>query len=183
VRSATKHILHEGMLWGAAALAVFAIVYFFDDLRAALAPHTDRIASATKSMTRERGNASGFSDEVRLRGNGNGHFVFDAAVNDRTVTVVADTGATLVVLTYEDAKRVGLSPFSLDFSARVQTANGIAHVAPVTLDRVRVKDITLRNVPAVVAEKGALSTNLLGMSFLGRLESFQVQNGELVLVQ
>jgi aspartyl protease family protein len=97
--------------------------------------------------------------------------------------VVADTGATLVVLTYEDAKQIGLSPFSLDFSARVQTANGVAHVAPVTLDRVRVKHITLRDVPAVVAEKGALSTNLLGMSFLGRLESFQVQNGELVLVQ
>jgi aspartyl protease family protein len=96
---------------------------------------------------------------------------------------MADTGASMVALTYEDAKRVGLSPHSLDFSARVETANGIAHVAPVTLGRVRVGDITIRNVPAAVAEKGALATNLLGMSFLGRLESFHIQGDELVLNQ
>ena len=51
------------------------------------------------------------------------------------------------------------------------------------LDRVRVDDIVVRNVPAAVAEKGALDTNLLGMSFLGRLKSFQMQGRELVLVQ
>jgi len=46
-----------------------------------------------------------------------------------------------------------------------------------------VEDITVRNVPAAVAEKGVLGTNLLGMSFLGRLKSFQIQGNELVLVQ
>jgi aspartyl protease family protein len=56
-------------------------------------------------------------------------------------------------------------------------------VAPVTLDRVRVEDITVRDVPALVAERGALATNLLGMSFLGRLRSFQMQGSELILVQ
>ena len=67
--------------------------------------------------------------------------------------------------------------------ASPQTANGVSRVAPVTLDRVRVDDITVRDVPAVVAEKGALATNLLGMSFLGRLKSFQMQGSELMLVQ
>ena len=95
----------------------------------------------------------------------------------------ADTGATMMALTYEDAKKVGLTPHSLDFSARVDTANGIARVAPVTLARVRVGDITIRNVRAAVAERGALTTNLLGMSFLGRLRSFQIQDGELILIQ
>ena len=51
------------------------------------------------------------------------------------------------------------------------------------LDRVRVDDIVVRDVAAAVAEKGALDTNLLGMSFLGRLKSFQMQGSELVLVQ
>jgi clan AA aspartic protease (TIGR02281 family) len=88
---------------------------------------------------------------------------------------MADTGATVVALTYEDAERLGLSPRSLDFSSLVQTANGIARVAPVKLDRVRIDDIMLRDVPAIVAERGALATNLLGMSFLGRLKSFQMQ--------
>jgi len=105
------------------------------------------------------------------------------SVNERLATFVADTGATYVVVTYEDAERLGLSPHNLDFTAPVQTANGIAHVAPVSLDRVRVEDITVRNVPAAVAEKGALGTSLLGMSFLSRLKSFQIQRGELVLTQ
>jgi aspartyl protease family protein len=109
--------------------------------------------------------------------------LFEAAVNDRPATFMADTGATLVVLTFEDAARLGLSPRSLDFSGLVETANGTARVAPVTLDRVRVDDITVRDVSAVVAEKGALATNLLGMSFLGRLKSFQMQGSELILVQ
>jgi aspartyl protease family protein len=56
-------------------------------------------------------------------------------------------------------------------------------VAPVTLDRVRIDDIVVRNVPGAVAERGALDTNLLGMSFLGRLKSFQMQGRELVLMQ
>jgi aspartyl protease family protein len=48
---------------------------------------------------------------------------------------------------------------------------------------VRVEDIVVRDVPAAVAEQGALATNLLGMSFLGRLKSFQMQGRELVLEQ
>ena len=126
---------------------------------------------------------TGFDREVRLRADANGHFVFKAAVNERLANFVADTGATYVVLTYDDAQRLGLSPHSLDFSAPVQTANGITHVAPVTLDRVRVEDITVRNVPAAVAEKGMLTTNLLGMSFLRQLKSFHIEGNELVLEQ
>ena len=64
-----------------------------------------------------------------------------------------------------------------------QTANGVARVAPVTLDRVRVDDITLRDVPAAVADKGALPVNLLGMSFLSRLTRFEIEGHQLVLVQ
>ena len=176
-------MLQEGALWGAAALAVFAAVYFFDDLRAAFAPHAERLPSIAE-LTKDDGvRSAGFSGEVRLKGDGRGHFVFEGAIDDRPLTFMADTGATMVALTYESAKRVGLSPHNLDFSARVSTANGVTRVAPVVLDRVRVKDITLRNVPAAVAQKGALATNLLGMSFLGRLGSFQIQDGELVLNQ
>lgn len=185
--SATKHALHEALRWGAVALAGFALFYFFDDLRNAFGPGAGRIPSIA-GLRAERpaddgASQAGFSGEVRLRADPRGHFIFEAAINDRLVTLMADTGATLVVLTYDDAARLGLSPQSLDFSARVETANGVTHVAPVTLDRVRVEDITIRDVPAIVAERGALATNLLGMSFLGRLKSFQMQGSELVLVQ
>lgn len=131
----------------------------------------------------KRAAAASFGGEVRLKADPRGHFVFEAAINGRKATLMADTGATIVVLTYEDAERLGLSPQGLDFSARAQTANGVSRVAPLVLDRVRVDDITVRDVPAAVAERGALATNLLGMSFLGRLTSFQVQGRELILVQ
>ena len=91
--------------------------------------------------------ASGFAGEVRLKADDRGHFLFVADVNGRSATFMADTGATLVVLTYEDAARLGLSPQSLDFTGLAQTANGVARVAPVTLDRVRVDDITCATCP------------------------------------
>jgi aspartyl protease family protein len=180
--SAASHVLHEALLWGAVGLLGFGLIYFFDDLKGASGPGAQSvrpIGSRHKSGT----DSSSFAREVRLKADPRGHFVFEATINDRPATFVADTGATLVVLTYEDAARLGLSPRSLDFTGLVETANGAARVAPVTLDRVRVEDITVRDVPAVVADRGALGTNLLGMSFLGRLKSFQMQGDELILVQ
>jgi len=186
LRTATKHMLWEAIQWSALVLGIVAVIYFFDDLRAAFRPDNalPTLAEAMRDSPAEpEENGSGFERTVKLRADANGHFVFKAAVNERLATFVADTGATYVVVTYEDAERLGLSPHNLDFTAPVQTANGIAHVAPVSLDRVRVEDITVRNVPAAVAEKGALGTSLLGMSFLSRLKSFQFQQGELVLTQ
>ena len=178
-----RHALHEALIWGAAALGGFMLLYFFDDIRTALGPRGSLPSIAELTAPRAPEPQSGFGGEVRLKSDARGHFVFEAYVNDRPATFMADTGATVVVLTYEDAARLGLSPQGLDFSARVETANGVSYVAPVTLDRVRVDDITVRDVQAVVAERGALATNLLGMSFLGRLKSFAKQGSELVLEQ
>jgi aspartyl protease family protein len=88
-----------------------------------------------------------------------------------------------VVLTYEDAERLGLSPCSLDLSARVSSERRLVRRAGHPRNRVRVEDITVRDVPAAVAEWGALSTNLLGMSFLGRLSRFELSGNELILTE
>jgi aspartyl protease family protein len=165
------------------ALGGFAFFYFFDDVRSALGPKGVVPSIAEMTAVRPPEPKSGFGGEVRVKSDARGHFLFEAFINDRPATFMADTGATLVVLTYEDAARLGLSPQRLDFSARVETANGVSHVASVMLDRVRVDDITVRDVEAVVAERGALDTNLLDMSFLGRLKSFAKQGSELVLEQ
>jgi aspartyl protease family protein len=175
-------LLQEALLWGAAAVLAFGLYYFFDDIRASFGPGADTAPSHPPAQQSES-KPAGFAREVRLKADPRGHFILDASVNDRQATFMADTGATLVVLTYDDAARLGLSPHSLDYTGLAQTANGVSRVAPVLLDRVRVDDITVRNVQAAVAEKGALDTNLLGMSFLGRLKSFQVQGRELILEQ
>ena len=121
MRSATKHTLIEASQWAALALGILAVIYFFDDLRAALEPHRGGLPTFAEAMedrpAKDETERAGFTREVRLRANESGHFVFKAAVNERLAEFVADTGATFVVLTYEDAERLGLSPRSLDFSA------------------------------------------------------------------
>ena len=123
----------------------------------------------------------GQGGEVIIRSRFGGEFVVPAKVNDRPVNFVFDTGATNVVLTAEDAARIGVDPRALDFEAPVATANGSALAAPIRLDRVSVGPIVVRNVRALVTRPGAMRESLLGMSFLERLDSFAVERGKLVL--
>jgi aspartyl protease family protein len=95
--------------------------------------------------------------------------------------MVLDTGASAVVLTQEAAKAAGLPLDMLAYNVSVDTANGRARAAAVTLDRLAVGDIVERAVPALIAQPGQLRTNLLGMSFLNRLESWEVRGDKLIL--
>ncbi len=106
-----------------------------------------------------------------------GDFRIRAEVNGVPVAMVLDTGATSVVLTYEAATRAGLPTQFAKYSVSVETANGHTLAAPVTLDRVAVGGIVERQVSALIAQPGQLKTSLLGMSFLNRLRSFQVEGG------
>ena len=111
-----------------------------------------------------------------------GHYHVTAAINGREIAMLVDTGATMVALSRRDAERIGISPHQLDYSGRVQTANGIARVARVTLDELALGDIAVRDVTAAVID-APLGTSLLGMSFLRRLAGFSVENGKLILRQ
>lgn len=118
---------------------------------------------------------------TELKAGTNGHFVTDAEVNGRNITVMVDTGASMVALTYQDARAIGVSPRDSDFTHRVSTANGVAKVAPVTLDRVQIGDVMVRNVSAAVVEEGKLGMTLLGNSFLSKLSRYEMRSGRLVL--
>jgi aspartyl protease family protein len=112
-----------------------------------------------------------------------GHFRTDAQIDGRTIPVVIDTGATTVALSPETAHRLGLQLTPADFTATVRTASGTVRAAPVELHSVRVGNVTVRDVSAVVIEGDTLELNLLGMSFLNRLTRFEAGGGQLVLVQ
>ena len=114
------------------------------------------------------------------RGRG-GDFSVRAQINGARVSMVLDSGASAVVLTQEAAKAAGLPLEVLNYSANVETANGRTRVAPVTLDRLEVGNIVERSVPALIAQPGQLKSNLLGMSFLNRLESWEVRGDTLLL--
>ncbi len=108
-----------------------------------------------------------------------GDFAVGAHINGARVAMVLDTGASSVVLTQEAAKAAGLPIEVLDYTVNVDTANGRTRAAPVTLDRLAVGGLTERAVPALVAQAGQLKTNLLGMTFLNRLESWEVRGDRL----
>jgi clan AA aspartic protease (TIGR02281 family) len=120
---------------------------------------------------------------VTLTANRYGHFIVQAEINNAKVELLTDTGATYVALNYETARQLGIEDSHLRFTSRSSTANGIARVAPVTLDSVRVGSIVLHDVKAVIAEPGKMTQNLLGMSFINRLSGFQLSGGRLNMVQ
>ncbi len=118
---------------------------------------------------------------VVIRASGNGHYEVTARINGRPIDVMVDTGATAVALTFEDARAAGIFPSQADYTVRVNTANGQARVAPVTIDQITIDDVTVRNVRGFVAERGAMTTTLLGMSFLSRLTRSEMSRGVLTL--
>jgi aspartyl protease family protein len=124
----------------------------------------------------------GRGGEVIVNRRLSGEFAIAGRVNAARVTFLFDTGASAVVLTAEDAKRAGVETSRLVFDVPVATANGGAMAAEVRLDQVAVGPIVMRNVPALVARRGALDESLLGMSFLERLKSYTVERDRLVMV-
>src|SRR5204862_4891011 len=110
-----------------------------------------------------------------------GEFQVQADINGARIAMLLDTGASAVVLTQEAAKAAGLPLDMLSYSVNVDTANGRTRAAAVTLDRVTVGSIVERGVPALIAQPGQLKTSLLGMSFLTRLERWEVRGDKLVL--
>jgi aspartyl protease family protein len=114
------------------------------------------------------------------RSNG-GEFAISAEINGARVPMVLDTGASSVVLTRDDAKAAGLPLEVLNYSVNIDTANGRTRAAPVTLDRVAIGTLAEHSVEALVAQPGQLKTSLLGMSFLNRLQSWEVRGDRLFL--
>ena len=116
-----------------------------------------------------------------LHGDARGHFLVHPQVDGLVVKMMVDTGASLVALRSEDAAAIGIRPQPREFNRPTSTANGTVMVAPVRIREMRVGDITVHDVEAVVVPAGRLGTNLLGMSFLRRLKGFEMASGRLTL--
>ncbi len=107
-------------------------------------------------------------------------FWTEARINNRTITMLVDTGASSVALTPADAKRAGIKLRSLDYNVPINTAGGQVMAARVTLKSVKVGSIRVKNVNGIVIPKG-LSISLLGMSYLGEIKKIQVTKDAMVL--
>ncbi len=181
--------LQQAIVWIGIGLALVTLYSFRADLerlaRQALARYgvyigTPADNAGPAATRRSRANGTG---TVVIRSDNRHSFSVTALVNGARVDFVADTGATQVVLTPDDARRAGFNTGVLRYNISSRTANGTGLFALVRLDSVRVGSITIRNVSAMVARDGKLWKSLLGMSFLQRLSSFRFQGDSLILKQ
>lgn len=108
------------------------------------------------------------SGRIVMTADNQGHFVTTGSVNGVAVRFLVDTGATMISLGASDARRVGVD-FNRGQKGMTQTANGQSVVSKVQLDTVRIGDVTLHNVDAVIHQT-EMPVALLGMSFLNRME-------------
>ena len=156
-----------------AMLAAGAVVAYGDP---------DQIARAGNSVTKMlRHHSLEPAPAVQIARGKAGEFALHAKINGIKAPMVIDTGATSVVLTWETAKAAGLPLELLEYDVDVETAGGHTKAARLTLDRLAIGKLVERSVPALVVPHGQMKTNLLGMSFLDRLESWEVHADRLML--
>jgi aspartyl protease family protein len=167
-----RQALEAALFWVVIAL-LLAAGYSY---RAELREIGDRMLS---ELVPGRAAVRGETVEV-ARGRG-GEFQVAMLVNGARVQMILDTGASAVVLTQDAAKAAGLPLELLSYNVNVDTANGRTRAAAVTLDRLAVGHIVERAVPALIAQPGQLRISLLGMSFLNRLDRWEVRGDRLVM--
>jgi aspartyl protease family protein len=170
-RGSASLALRHGIVWLAIGLALVVGYSYRNDL----APIWQRVAGEVNPAMPVQRSGS----EVTLRKASDGHFYADADINGTSIRMLADTGASMVVLSESDAQRAGIDTDGLDFTLPVSTANGETSAAEITLDEVRVGSIVRRDVRAAVAR--GLAGSLLGMSFFSSLSKFAIESDELVL--
>lgn len=141
----------------------------------------ERDATATQEVAAKPVNAP--SGQTVLPMGPGGHYEGTFKMNGKSVEAMVDTGASLVAINVSTARRLGFSPAALDFRYDVNTANGSIKAAHVVLDRVEIGSIRVREVDAFVLEDKALSSTLVGMSFMKKLKSYTAENRKLRMIQ
>jgi aspartyl protease family protein len=167
----------------------FALVALVAGASAALAaqaviligqPRPDLRAAKAEASMPSIARAAHAADRGAVMKASDGHYWADGEVNGRSVRFLVDTGATAVALTPRDARRLGMDPARLTYGHTVVTAAGPARAAAVELESVSVAGARLEHVDALVIERG-LDASLLGMTYLGRLSSFEATRHALFL--
>jgi len=166
-RLSLSKTLQNALVWGFLFLGLIAAFGLWEDIRGEVTPNQAVMNS---------------DGSIEVPRSPDGHYHLTLEINNRPVDFVVDTGATNMVLTMADARRVGLDPEVLPFIGRANTANGTVRTAPVELDTVALGSFVDRNVRAHVNE-GDMTQSLLGMTYLQTWSRIEISNGALVLTR
>lgn len=155
----------QAAAWGLIFVGAIAAIGLWSDIRDNVAPSQSYIdGMATVEVPRAP----------------DGHYYLDLDIDGTTVRFVIDTGASDVVLTKEDAARIGIDVENLFYGDIANTANGEVRTAQVRLQNVRLGEIVDLTVGASVNE-GEMGTSLLGMTYLQRYSKIELGGGKMVL--
>ncbi|MGH6931007.1 MAG: retropepsin-like aspartic protease family protein [Dongiaceae bacterium] len=164
--------LRNAMIW-LGLLIVLATSYGF---LGQLSYFAERFGPPT---TANQGVVTG-TGEISFKAGPDGHFHVEAMVDGRPVLFLVDTGASDIVLSPADARRLGFDLAKLSFNQQAETANGMVRGASIQLFKFEVGPIVIENIGATVNE-AEMSESLLGISYLSRLSGYQVSGDTLTL--
>lgn len=165
-RASLGKLVQHALVWGLIFLGAVAVVGLWDDIRQTVRP--------MQSVVSE--------DRIELPRAPDGHYYLTAEVDGVPVRFVVDTGASQIVLSRDDAERIGIDVGTLAYLGRAFTANGEVRTAPVRLDEVAVGPVRYADVRAVV-NAGEMGQSLMGMEYLQRFSSIEITGGKLVLTR
>lgn len=165
-RASLGKLVQHALVWGLIFLGAVAVVGLWDDIRRTVRP--------MQSVVSE--------DRIELPRAPDGHYYLTAEVEGVPVRFVVDTGASQIVLSQDDAERIGIDIGSLAYLGRAFTANGEVRTASVRLGDVAVGPVRHADVRAVV-NAGEMGQSLMGMEYLQRFSSIEITGGKLVLTR
>lgn len=171
-RYAAKETFRNIALWS----GVFAVLVLIYSYRGELQSIGERIRSeAIPGYPVVTG-----AHEMTISASEDGGFYVEGEINHAPAHFLIDTGATDIVLSPAAAERAGIDIASLNYTNHVETAHGVGLGASARLDRLVVGNVELHDVPVSI-NKSPMSSSLLGLAFLKRLQSFEVRGGRLTL--
>ena len=157
-------MLQQMGIWVLIFMGAIAVIGMWPEIQRTITPRQSVVNGTTIVLPRAR----------------DGHYYLTLDINNVPVEFVVDTGASQVVLTQDDAKRIGLDPSALSYLGTANTANGTVRTAAVRLDTVSLGAITDTSVRAVVND-GQMFGSLLGMTYLSNFDSITIKDGQLIL--
>jgi len=164
-RGAYGKMFRQAGVWLLIFMGLVAIVASWQDIRQ---------SGQTMSFQQSEDSAIIIPKEI------DGHFHLTVTINDRPIEFLVDTGASDIVLTRNDAARVGFDPNRLDYWGMANTANGTVRLAIIRLETVRLGEFIDKNIRASV-NKAPMEKSLLGMRYLSKFRAIEISNDQMIL--
>ncbi len=166
-RASLGRMLRHAMLWGIIFIGAIAGFGLWQDIR-----HDFISRQATVTA----------AGQIEIPRAFDGHYYLTLEADDIPVQFVIDTGATNIVLSRQDAKRIGINPDDLQYIGVAYTANGQTRTARTQLDTLTLGPIVDHNV-AVWINEGEMKDSLLGMAYLQRFDRLEISGDTLLLTR